>query len=127
DSRIKMINLERGQTAYPARFRIDAEHPERTVRERGTRTPGFLAGQQPSALGPDRAAGQCGDVAARFRFRPGLRPDLLAACYSGQDTIELLLRPVREQGRGEHEDAVLADPARRPGRVVLLLEQHPLQ
>ncbi len=31
-----------------------------------------------------------------------------------------------EQGGGEQEDAVLADPAGRAGAVVLLLEDHPL-
>ena len=83
-----------------------------------------LSSQPPSR--PRGGGAQRRQVAARLRLRPGLRPDLLAGGHRRQEPGQLLGRAVLEEGRREQEDAVLADPSGRAGRVVLLLEDQPL-
>ncbi len=80
--------------------------------------------QPPSTLRPRLVI--AGQVAAGVGLGPALAPQVLGPCHAGQDVVLLLLRPEFEDGRRQQEDAVLRDPLRTAGPVVLLLEQQPL-
>ena len=83
---------------------------------------------QPSpAVSRAGAGADAGQVAAGVGLGPALAPDLVAGRHRREVARLLLLGPVLEHGRGEQEDAVLAHPLRRPGPVVLLLEDEPLE
>ncbi len=68
-----------------------------------------------------------GEVAAGVGLGPALAPDLVARRHRRQEARLLRVGAVLEHGRREQEDAVLAHPLRRPGAVVLLLEDEPLE
>ena len=74
------------QPAMPLGLRIAAEQPKQGVAERAARAPGLLPEQAPTAaplvaLGARRDAGQ---IAARVRLRPALRPHLVGAGHLGR-------------------------------------------
>ena len=104
-----------------------AEQPERAVGEGRPRAPRLGAREQPTSVGRDRAGPDGGQVAARLRFGPGLRPDLVRPRHRRQQPVALLLGAVREQRRREQEEPVLTDPDRPARGVVRLLERQPLE
>ncbi|MNV43695.1 hypothetical protein D3C71_1354190 [compost metagenome] len=73
------------------------------------------------SFGPNRR-----HVGAGTRLGPGLGPDVFAGGHARQESRFLLFAAVLHQGRAEQEDAVLVDPCRRPGTVVFLFENQPL-
>ena len=107
---------------------VGAEQAEQVGAERAPGGPGLLAVEHPAAAlvvarGPARERGQ---VAAGVRLAPALAPEVLAAGHAREDVGLLLGRAELEDRRGEQEDAVLRDPLRAAGPVVLLLEDQPL-
>ena len=106
---------------------VAAEETEGAVGEGCAGGPGLLAVQQPAPVGTSGGGAERGEVRTGLGFRPRLRPDHLAGGHRGQDAGALLGGAVLEEGGGEQVDAVLADPAGRAGRVVLLLEDQPVQ
>ena len=84
--------------------------------------------QLPScAVSRERARADARQVAAGVGLGPALAPDLVAGRHRWEIAGLLLVGPVLQHGGGEEEDAVLAHPLRRPGAVVLLLEDQPLE
>ena len=107
---------------------VAAEQPEEMRAERAPCRPRLLARQPPAAVRvvARRLRLDAGEVAARVRLRPALAPRLLARRHRGQDAVLLFVGAELEDRRREQEDAVLGDPLRRAGAVVLLFEDEPL-
>ena len=120
---------EVGQAAVALGLGVGAEDAEAPVGEGAPAGPCLLAGEHPAVV--RRVAGgaraDAGQVAAGVGLGPALAPDLLARGHRRQVARLLRLGAVLEHGRGQQEDAVLAHPLGRPGPVVLLLEDEPLQ
>ena len=123
------LDEEVGQSPVPLGFRIGAEQPEAPVGEGAAGGPRLLADEQPptSSPGPHGPAADAGQVAAGVGLGPPLAPDLRARGHGRQEALLLGRRPELEQGRGQEEHAVLADPQGGPGPPVLLLEDEPLE
>ena len=114
------------QALVPLRRRVGAEQPEQVRAERAARRPRLLPVEHPAAVDAPRLAAHGGQVAAGVRLRPALAPQVLGRRHAREDVVLLLGGAELEHGRGQQEDAVLRDPLRSAGPVVLLLEQQPL-
>src|SRR5262245_44837109 len=100
---------------------VAAEQAEEMRAERAARRPRLLP-RQPPATGRVVAHGlrlDAGEVAARVRLRPPLAPRLLTRRHLREVSILLIGRTELEQRGCKQEDAVLCDPLRRAGAVVL--------
>ena len=112
------------------RLGVGAEDAEAPLGEGAAAGPCLLAVEDPVAVVRRVARGaraDAGQVAAGVGLGPALAPDLVAGRHRREVARLLRLGPVLEHGRGEEEDAVLAHPLGRPGPVVLLLEDEPLE
>ena len=105
---------------------VGAEQAEEVGAERPPGGPRLLAVQHPAAVDPLGLRTDGGEVGAGVGFGPALAPQVLGCGHAGEDVVLLLLVPEREDGGREQEDAVLGDPLRAAGPVVLLLEDQPL-
>ena len=110
----------------PGALRVGAEQPEQVRAERAAGGPGLLAVEHPAAVDLPGLAGHRGQVAAGVRLGPALAPQVLGAGHAGEDPVALLGVAELVDARGQQEDAVLGDPGRGAGPVVLLLEEEPL-
>ncbi len=89
----------------------------------------FCPDEHPAALGvgPAGPAADAGEVRSGVGLGPALAPDLGGRGHRRQEARLLLGGAELEHGRGQQEDAVLADPQRGLGPPVLLLEHQPLE
>src|SRR5690606_3368216 len=109
-----------------AEARVRAKEPEGRVAEGPARTPGLLPAEPPAALDAPRRALEAGEVGARVRLGPPLRPQVLRRRHLPEDALLLVFGAELEDGRREQKDAVLRDAVGRAGAVVLLFEDEPL-
>ena len=114
------------QAVVAAGLRVAAEQAEQPVGEQRARRPGLLAVDDIVVAIADRAARDRGHVGAGVGLAPALRPHVVAARHARQETRLLLGRAELHQCRPEQQDAVLVHAHRCVGRVVLLLEDQPL-
>src|SRR3546814_1401774 len=103
DTLFPYTTLFRSQPAAALRLRVGPEEPEAPVGERRPRRPGLLPVEHPAAARVVAVCGgpEGGEVGARLRLRPALRPDAFAGRHRRQEAVLLLLRAVLEDDRRE--------------------------
>ena len=110
------------------RVRVGAEQAEQMGTERSPGRPRLLAVQAPATglVVTDSLGREASEVGAGVGLAPALAPQILARRHAGEVVVLLRLGAELVDRRGQQEDAVLRDPLRSSGPVVLLLEDQPL-